>query len=128
MKSWHILQKLFYRAGYIESWGRGIQKICEACKNLGAELPEYIVHGEDIMVKFTALESAKVTEKQDEVEQKILDILKKIPDVTYVELSEKLNVSRKTISQKIKQLKEKGAIVRISSDKKGYWEITDFDK
>ena len=84
------------------------------------------------MVKFIALESAKVTEKvtekQDEVEQKILDILKKIPDVTYVELSEKLNVSRKTVSKKIKQLKEKGAIVRIGSDKKGYWEITDFDK
>ena len=88
------------------------------------------------MVKFTALESAKVTngvtekvtEKQDEVEQKILDILRKIPDMTYVGLSGKLNVSRKTVSQKIKQLKEKGVIVRVGSDKKGHWEVTDFDK
>ncbi len=71
------IARVFYRAGYIESWGRGIQKICEACKTLGAELPEYIVHGEDIMVKFTALESAKVTNGvtnlQDADEQKILD-------------------------------------------------------
>lgn len=51
---------MFYRAGYIESWGRGIQKICDACKNLGADEPEYIVHGEDIMIKFNALQSAKV--------------------------------------------------------------------
>lgn len=55
------IARVFYRAGYIESWGRGIQKICDACKNLGADEPEYIVHGEDIMVKFNALQSAKPT-------------------------------------------------------------------
>lgn len=54
------IARVFYRAGYIESWGWGIQKICDACKNLGADEPEYIVHGEDIMVKFNALQSAKV--------------------------------------------------------------------
>lgn len=59
------IARVFYRAGYIESWGRGIQKICDACKSLGAKRPEYIVHGEDIMVKFTALQSAKVEERAD---------------------------------------------------------------
>lgn len=54
------IARVFYRAGYIESWGRGIQKICDACKNLGTDEPEYIVHGEDIMVKFKALQRAKV--------------------------------------------------------------------
>lgn len=49
------IARVFYRAGYIESWGRGIQKICDACKNLGAEEPEYIVYGEDIMVKVKTL-------------------------------------------------------------------------
>lgn len=29
------IARVFYRAGCIESWGRGIQKICDACKNLG---------------------------------------------------------------------------------------------
>lgn len=62
---------VFYRVGYIESWGRGIQKICDACKNLGAAELEYIVHGEDIMVKFKALQSARVTEKVIENYQKV---------------------------------------------------------
>ena len=53
------IARVFYRAGYIESWGRGIQKICDACKNLGADEPVYVVHGEDIMVRFHALQSAK---------------------------------------------------------------------
>ena len=56
------IARVFYRAGYIESWGRGIQKICDACKILGADKPEYIVHGGDIMLKFNALQSAKVPE------------------------------------------------------------------
>jgi ATP-dependent DNA helicase RecG len=129
------IARVFYRAGYIESWGRGIQKICDACKNLGTENPEYIVHGEDIMVKFTALESAKVTEKvtnrvTDEVTNRVTDkenellcILKKNPKATYTEIAELLKTSRKTISKHIKSLKDKGVIVRVGSNKMGYWEV-----
>ena len=47
----------FYRAGYIETWGRGIQKIYESCKELGVPAPEYSIVGEDITVKFTAHDS-----------------------------------------------------------------------
>ena len=119
------IARVFYRAGYIESWGRGIQKICDACKNLGTEEPKYIVHGEDLMVKFVALQSAKVTEKVTEKltvsEQRILVILSKNPAATYVDIAEILHVSRKTVSQKLKLLKDKGFIVRVGSAKKGYW-------
>ncbi|WP_243134950.1 winged helix-turn-helix transcriptional regulator [Murimonas intestini] len=38
-------------------------------------------------------------------------------------LDEKLLVSRKTVSQRLKELKEKGIIERIGSDRKGYWKI-----
>ena len=56
---------VFYRAGYIESWGRGIQKICEACQELGTPDPEYRVLGDDITVKFFALEDAKISESKN---------------------------------------------------------------
>ena len=56
---------VFYRAGYIESWGRGIQKICEACQELGTPDPEYRVLGDDITVKFFALEGAKISESKN---------------------------------------------------------------
>lgn len=131
------IARVFYRAGYIESWGRGIQKICDACKSLGAEEPEYIVHGEDIMVKFTALQSAKVTDKVTEKvtdkvtekvfdtltesEKKVLEMLEDNPFATYMEIADKLTVSRKTVSQKIRMLKDKGIIIRVGSAKKGYW-------
>lgn len=121
------IARVFYRAGYIESWGRGIQKICDACKNLGAEEPEYIVHGEDIMVKFRALESARVTEKVTENlkedEKKVVEILRKNPYATYSDIADILKISRKTASLKIKALKEKDIIVRVGASKNGYWKF-----
>ena len=54
------IANVFYRAGYIEHWGRGIQKICDACKELGAELPRYELIGRGLRVHFKALESALI--------------------------------------------------------------------
>ncbi len=56
----------FFRAGCVETWGRGIEKICEACKKYGMAMPEYTLHLEDIMVKFTPLVQSKVTEDVDD--------------------------------------------------------------
>ncbi|WP_276798466.1 ATP-binding protein [Fusobacterium gonidiaformans] len=33
----------FFRAGFIETWGRGIEKICEACNNYGIKTPVKIL-------------------------------------------------------------------------------------
>lgn len=52
----------FYRAGYIEAWGRGIQKICEACEELGKPMSEYILLGDDMTVKFSALENVAISD------------------------------------------------------------------
>ena len=92
---------VFYRAGYIERWGRGIQKICDACREHGADEPVYTVQSNYVMVKFAALESAivrdsKVPKVQSEpldeplenlLEKRILENIKKNPRVTYDELA-----------------------------------------
>lgn len=63
----------------------------------------------------------KVTEKVintlTENEKKVLQILDN-PFATYMEIADRLAVSRKTVSRKIKVLKDKGYIVRIGSTKK----------
>lgn len=57
--------RLFREAVY-NAIGRGIEKICEACKKYGVAIPEYTLHLEDIMVKFTPLVQSKVPEKSDD--------------------------------------------------------------
>ena len=64
-----------------------------------------------------------VTEKVTEAEQKLLSLLLEDPAYTYAVLAEKLGVSRKTISSRIKSLKDKGVLQRVGSDTKGHWQI-----
>ena len=131
------IARVFYRAGYIESWGRDIQKICDACKNLGAEAPEYIVHGEDIMVKFKALQSAKMPESKivklqnealngalhEALENELLMLLKDNPYLTQKEMLEKLAVSRTTIQHLVKKLVNENILERKGGKRFGYWEV-----
>ena len=49
-----LIANTFFRAGYIESWGRGIQKIRESCEENGNEMAEYQVSSSEIMVIFRA--------------------------------------------------------------------------
>ena len=129
---------VFYLAGFIESWGRGIEKICNALKADNLPMPEYTVNSGDIMIKFTCPEdriirvsgrlseklSEKLSDKLSQKEQKTLELLIEDPGYTSVQIAEKLNVSRVSVTKYLKTVKEKGLIERIGSDRKGYWRIT----
>lgn len=108
----------FFRAGFIESWGRGIEKICNLCKEYGIAEPEYTVHLNDIMMMFKANDTVKT----------ILALIEQNPSITYEEMTEKTGKSRRTISRLITELKEKNIISRVGSDKTGYWEIVNREK
>lgn len=72
---------------------------------------------------FTENYTDNFTENCTDNEIKLLELLKINPNITQVELSNKLNVSRRTISTLLANLKEKKKIERVGSDRKGYWKI-----
>ncbi|MDR1894088.1 MAG: winged helix-turn-helix transcriptional regulator [Spirochaetales bacterium] len=45
------------------------------------------------------------------------------PAITYEEIANKLSLTRKTIQRHIQELKNKGRIRRIGSDKTGHWDV-----
>ena len=58
------IASVFFRAGEIEAWGRGIERIVTACKDYGAEAPEWSFDGTGIWVTFklmTAVNNQKLT-------------------------------------------------------------------
>ncbi|MCD7950957.1 MAG: putative DNA binding domain-containing protein [Erysipelotrichaceae bacterium] len=125
---------VFYLAGHIESWGRGIEKMCNSCLENNFPLPIYHVNPSDIMIEFDAAkelvidnfsginndnQDVKITDKELEV----LNLLIEDPGYTAKILAEKVGVSPKTISKRIRSLKQKNIITRIGSDTKGYWKI-----
>ena len=127
------IANVFFRAGFIETWGRGIEKICEACKNQGINIPEYTIYPEDIMIKFevkknAAKNTAKNTannfkNKIEENSVSILEYLKEHPTTTQKNIMENFNLSRRTIERIIATLKEEGKIERVGNNRSGYWKI-----
>ena len=73
--------------------------------------------------KFTENCTDNFTENCTDNEIKLLELLKITPNITQVELSNKLNVSRRTISTLLANLKGKEKIERVGSDRKGYWKV-----
>mgnify|MGYP002233164191 CR=1 FL=1 len=73
--------------------------------------------------KVTDRVTEKVTDNLDAKSLQIIDILSEDPAYTSTAIAEKLSLSRKTVSQKLKEMKEMGIIERIGSDRKGYWKI-----
>lgn len=122
----------FYRAGYIEAWGRGIQKIIESCRSLGTPDPEYTVLGDDLTVKFTALKCTLMSSKDPKDQSDTLDAtlagkilvrLKEQPNVTQEELAKELKVSLASIKRTMKKLSNSGRIIRSGGKRFGHWTI-----
>ena len=99
--------------------------------------PEYVIHPEDIMIKFTAPETRvvrvnnwvndrvndRVNNQLSENEYSVLDALTNDPGLTVSKLAENLKLSRKTIARILKNLQTKKLIERIGNNRKGYWNI-----
>lgn len=128
---------VFYRAGYIEAWGQGIIKICEACRAIGADVPRYELLGNGLRVHFKALESALIDESKpavshsadlnedinDALSKKILEEIRANPVVTQIELTRKLGISRRSLQRKMDELVTAGHIVRIGGKRYGHWQV-----
>ena len=124
------IARAFFRAGYIESWGRGIQKIFEVYNEYGTLQPEYVVHSEDIMIKLAAVSiSDKHVLKLDfkaentALKIKIVEYLQNQPTATQKELQEALNETRTHIQKIVKELVSAGKIERKGGKRFGYWEV-----
>lgn len=133
------IANVFYRAGYIETWGQGIQKICDECIALGAELPRYEILGTGIRVYFPALKSALIDQPKvpkghsaktdgtldDTLALKIIEIIRSKPDITLDQLSAEAGIARRTLVRYMSALKEAGRIERVGGKRYGHWEIND---
>ena len=133
------IANVFYRAGYIETWGQGIQKICDECTALGAELPKYEIIGTGLRVYFPALKSAlidqpKTPNRQDVgkavglevgLAEKIIDLILEDSEIKMSEMAEKLKVTTRTIEREMKKLRESGRVMRVGGKRYGHWEVRD---
>lgn len=133
----------FFRAGFIEAWGRGIEKMCKACRNYGSPEPVYIIHPCDLMVRFDAApsvmpfieaerrkaEAVPTTDQKvqlTDLQQKVLDFLGDNPTATRDTMNQVLQgYSASGIKYAVARLQEMKLLKRIGGRKNGHWEVID---
>lgn len=141
----------FFRAGYIESWGRGMLKIIKECKRADILEPvfKYDFHG--LMVEFKTKQAlmpeSNVMEEQavyygerrenvgeasvkrrgnvGETSVKILALIRATPYITIPELASAIGITERSVERNIQKLKEEKLLRRIGADKGGSWAIVE---
>ncbi len=120
----------FFLAGYIESWGRGIEKIIDESKKFNGITPQFRWQN-GLWVEFYFNNTPKKIENtetrvktREKTREKILEHIRVNPNITNQELADTLELTVKGIEWQIKKLKEDGKLERIGGAKGGHWEIT----
>ena len=139
----------FFRAGLVERFGSGIQKIVSSCKINGNPKPTYKIQSDMITLKIKSrpenVELAlrhKLEDKNEGVNLKnegvnlknkiqqnkylirrktILHLIRETDNITASTLSTVLSCSDATIERDISWLRENGYIIRNGSDRIGKW-------
>ncbi len=103
-----LLAQYMYDMGYIEKYGSGINKIKEACRVHPIAGVEFILKSYRTEVVFKKEKEFKL----DELDQKILRILRKMKSATSTEIGEEAGLSKVTV------VKRMNALVLVGSVKK----------
>ena len=121
-----LVASAFFRAGYIEAWGRGIEKINNECKLAGVPVPEINYDYAGLMITFQS-DIAGKTQVETQVETKtpalILHILSSHPEMTLAELAERTGKSLSAIERAASKLVKEGRLHHMGPKKGGYWKI-----
>lgn len=129
-----LIANTFFRAGFIEAWGRGIEKIKDSCKEVGNPMPEYTIKREDIMVMFSSLVSNtdqaanqaanQANQVQDNsVVARILKVIQEEPTLSQKKIAGIIGEKYSTVKYYMESMKKSGIIKREGSSQKGRWII-----
>ena len=135
----------FFRAGEIEAWGRGIERVMAACRQAGTPEPRIRLDARDLWFEFSfsaaylgglAFEEGpasgqstrgtrEITREitREKTRGRVLALIAEFPVITTGELAERIGISAKGIEWQLRKLKAYGRIRRIGDDHGGHWEI-----
>ena len=128
----------FFKAGFIESWGRGYEKICEGFRTAGLPMPTIEEADGGVRIIFqrnnpihnqgwqdTDKKSNKKSGKKSSKENEglLVSFLSQTPNATLSDMHNATGLSVSGIRRIIQRLREQGILRRVGPDKGGHWEI-----
>ena len=108
-----LIAQTFFKAGYIESWGRGFEKIRRECEQYNTPIPEIEIKATGVMIKcnpsniylellsnmkegninknFTKSFTKNFTKNFTRLQNNILEIIQENPEITQSNLAKRKN-------------------------------------
>ena len=118
-----LIAGAFFRSGQIEAWGRGIEKITEACKSWGKQIPFFRLRPNEVMIGFNT--ELQFGEKfwANQTQGKIMEIMQSNPTVSTNTIAEEIGITKRGVEKGIRELKKAGMVERRGAAKGGYWVV-----
>jgi len=129
---------VFYRAGFIEAWGRGYEKIMNAFDKANLTRPTFKVEQggvtsiipREIFISIRNGQTQKdadqkPTRNRPETDQKnrIVEFIRLKPTISRSELAVKLNIHESSVKRRLETLIKENRIKRVGPDNGGFWEV-----
>lgn len=105
----------FFRAGLIESWGRGTIKIINEMRKAQLPTPNFKYDDSGFYIIFSF--------GKEDLENQILDLISKNTKITIVKMAEILETNDKKIKRTLKELQDKKLLERIGTNRSGEWKL-----
>lgn len=148
------IAQVFYRAGFIEAWGRGYEKINTAFDEAGLKRPAFIseqggitsiIPREVFMSVRSNVKPIQTDTKPIQTDTKpvqpglksnlsrakaeerafILEVIKANPVVTMDSLSDLLKITKSSVQRRLDNLVKEGKLRHIGPTNGGFWEVMD---
>jgi ATP-dependent DNA helicase RecG len=113
-----LIANMYYKARFVESWGKGTNNIIDDCLKMDLPEPEY-------KYTFASVQVVFYKTPQKSTREKILELMIVDNTITISKISEKLGIGRDTINEHIAKLKKENKLTRVGGRKDGYWEVID---
>ena len=93
------------------------------CREMNLPEPKFEEFGDGIKVTVYRANGTNGTEVGiiEDIENTIIELIDQNPKVTQKKLSEKLNISERTLKRVMIAMQEKHEIERVGSNRGGYW-------
>ena len=123
------IANVFFRAGQIEAWGRGVERILVSCREAGCPVPEIRLEpaGLWLIFPFPPTEAArdgfgnKSVKTRVKTRVKILECIHKNPHISAADLEDLLGITKKGVEWQLRSLQSSGELRRQGPDKGGQW-------
>ena len=139
----HNIANVFYKAGFVESWGRGFRKISEEFEKAKLPFPTIEENGGGVMAVVQRRTVEDIIQKNDEIgkvtrdsdengvevielsnrQRLILSIIVKQPIITAKQMAVMTDIPQRTIERELSTLQRLDIVYREGSNRAGNWVI-----